>query len=151
MKYIAHRGLFRGPDPELENSPDQILAARAAGYDCEIDLRVVDSVLWLGHDEPQYRIDREFLETPGLWIHAKNLEALRWLTDSKLVYFWHQNDKFTLTSNNMIWTYPGDDLTDISVMVMPEMIDPSLEHTLTIECHAICSDWVEKIRSLRGG
>jgi hypothetical protein len=56
MKLIAHRGLVDGPNATTENHPDQIKTAWSLGFDCEIDLRVVDGKLWLGHDEPQYQI-----------------------------------------------------------------------------------------------
>ena len=28
--------------------------------------------------------------------------------DKTFNYFWHQNDKFTLTSKGYIWTFPGN-------------------------------------------
>ncbi len=38
MIYIAHRGLFQGPDKEKENHPDQIRKALKKRYDCEVDV-----------------------------------------------------------------------------------------------------------------
>jgi hypothetical protein len=148
MKYIAHRGLFNGPDKHLENRPEQILEAINLGFDCEIDLWVINSELWLGHDRPQYPVDKQFLDKFGLWIHAKNLAALRWLTDTNLCYFWHENDKFTLTSNNFIWTYPQHELTTRSIMLMPEWHNPTLEGLENIKCYGICSDFVKKIAKI---
>ena len=149
MKYIAHRGLFNGPDINLENCPEQIETALKEGHDCEIDLWIVNSDFYLGHDKPDYAIDKQWLNCPGLWIHAKNLAALRWLTTTDLEYFWHEEDKFTLTSHNYIWTYPGNELTQRSVMVMPEYADKTLGTAYTANCYAICSDWVEKIKLTR--
>lgn len=146
MKYIAHRGLFNGPDVNLENRPEQIELALEAGYDCEVDLWIVDSDFYLGHDYPDYPINKKWVERLGLWIHAKNLDALRWLTTTDLEYFWHQNDDFTLTSNNYIWTYPGKALTQRSVMVMPEHVDKSLDTARNAKCYAVCSDYVELIK-----
>lgn len=146
MILIAHRGLIDGPDQEKENNPKQIKLAWESGFNCEIDLRVTNKELWLGHDEPQYKIDYEFLISGPLWIHAKNLEALEFLsTKIELLYFWHENDKFTLTSNHRIWTYPGQPLTNKSVMVMPELQDPNFEN-LNTNCYAICSDYVNIIK-----
>jgi hypothetical protein len=147
MKFIAHRGLFNGPDVNLENRPEQILQALEAGYDCEVDLWVVNGDWYLGHDRPDYPVHKEWLERLGLWIHAKNLAALRWLTTTDLEYFWHQNDDFVLTSNNYIWTFPGKELTQRSVMVMPEYVDKSLDTARDLTCYAVCSDYVEKIKS----
>jgi hypothetical protein len=148
MRLIAHRGLFNGPDKDIENKPDQILNALSHGFDCEIDLWVINSSMWLGHDGPQYPVDKKFLDNYGLWIHAKNLDALRWLTDTGLWYFWHENDKFTLTSNKFIWTYPEQEITDRSIMLMPEWHNPSFQGIETSQCYAICSDYVDKIREI---
>ena len=142
MKLIAHRGLTNGPDINLENRPEQILKSLNEEYDCEIDLWIINSDFYLGHDNPQYPINPKFLDNFGLWIHAKNLSALRWLTTTNLEYFWHQEDNFTLTSSNYIWTYPGKELTQRSVCVMPELEDPTLQNVKDIYCYAICSDYV---------
>jgi hypothetical protein len=146
MKFIAHRGLFNGPDIEKENSPEQLIRALSEGYDCEVDLWVVNSETWLGHDAPTYLVDRDFLREAGFWIHAKNLAALRWLADTNYKYFWHQNDDFTITSNGLIWTYPGKELTGRSIMCMPEHADPTLANVKNVHCYAICSDYVEQIK-----
>jgi len=146
-KLIAHRGLTNGPNVNLENRPQQIELALAQGFDCEIDLWVINSELYLGHDEPMYPINKAFLDQFGLWIHAKNLAALRWLTDTSLYYFWHENDQFTLTSNNFIWTYPNKELTQRSVAVLPEWHDPKFEN-LPRNCYGICSDYVVQIKEI---
>jgi hypothetical protein len=148
MILIAHRGQYDGPNKTAENSPTLLAMAMKLGYDCEVDLWVVDDTLYLGHDEPVYKTYKEFINNEKFWIHAKNLEALLWLKlnmpNSK--FFWHENDKFVLTSNNIIWTNPGNPLTEKSVMVMPEIIDPSLENTKHQICFAICSDYVSTIK-----
>jgi hypothetical protein len=145
MKYIAHRGLTEGPDINLENRPEQILKSLSAGYDCEIDLWLVNSDYYLGHDGPTYQINYDFLKQSGLWIHAKNLSALHWLTQTDLEYFWHQEDQFTLTSNNYIWTYPGNQLSPRSIMVVPETVDITLSNTQHVDCYGICSDYIRLI------
>jgi hypothetical protein len=148
MVYIAHRGLIDGPNKTLENNPDHITKVLDMGYDAEIDLRVIDSKLFLGHDTPDYLIDASFLKKTGLWIHAKNLEALYWLNHTNYNYFWHQNDDFTLTSHNWIWAYPGKELTPNSIMVMPEWNKTVEELTnLKENCFGICSDYVSVMNS----
>ena len=116
MKLIAHRGLINGPDKRIENQPVTIKSSLEKGYDCEIDLWVFDDRFYLGHDEPQYNVTREFLDQPGLWIHAKNLTAFHWLLGTDLNYFWHESDKYTLTSHRYIWAYPGNKVTDLSLI-----------------------------------
>lgn len=151
MRYIAHRGLFKGPNSRLENMPNQINQALLEGYDCEIDLWVFDNRLYLGHDGPQINVTEEYIRNDRFWIHAKNLEALCWLRHSPIKhnYFWHESDKFTLTSDEYIWTNPGNHLSIDSVMVMPEHEDPTLEVTRNAVCHAICSDYVNRIKEIR--
>jgi hypothetical protein len=146
MILIAHRGLIHGPDSDLENNPSQIESVLKQGYDCEIDLWYVHGELYLGHDKPDYYIKHDFLTNFGLWIHAKNLGALRYLLDHDLHYFWHQNDDYVVTSKGIIWTFPGKELTRKSVMVMPEWDNPKLENIKDTNCYGICSDYVGSIK-----
>jgi len=154
MILIAHRGLINGPDIELQNNPKQIYSALKNGYNCEIDIRYINKKWWLGHDEPTYKIATEFLIQSGLWIHAKNLEALYQLNklyqidNGGINYFWHQNDDFTLTSKGYIWTYPGKELTNKSILVMPEWNNQKFPIIDNI-CFGVCSDYVENIKNAR--
>ena len=147
MILIAPRGLLEGPDKSIENKPEQILKAIDAGFDVEIDLWVVNSEIWLGHDAPQYLVPASFIERHSLylWIHAKNLAALRWLLDTKCRYFWHENDQFTLTSNQKIWSFPTSELTAHSIQLLPELADQALDN-VNINCYGVCSDYVVMIR-----
>lgn len=152
MIYIAHRGLYQGPSVEKENHPDQITSAIKLGYHVEVDIRYVNKKLVLGHDEPQYEISEKFLDNRKMWIHCKNIEALHYFTTTigeQYNYFWHEDDQFTLTSKKYIWTYPGKTLTDMSIMVMPEYVDNTLDNTKNVICYGICSDFVEIIKSIR--
>lgn len=151
MKLIAHRGLTNGPDSNLENRPTTIQHALSQGFDCEVDFWVVEhsshNRYYLGHDSPTYEIDWEFVEQPGLWIHAKNLQALYLLgADSRLNFFWHENDAHTLTSQGYIWTYPEQSLTKHSIMLMPEWSDQTFDSVVSAECYGVCSDWVQGIQ-----
>jgi hypothetical protein len=150
MIYIAHRGLFNGPDVNLENRPQQIELALSEGYHCEVDVWFVDNTWFLGHDFPDYEIQYEFLEQPNLWLHAKNLDALYVMSLlNNLNFFWHESDSCVLTSKGYIWTQPGKSLTPNSIMVMPEYIDSTLNNVLDVKCIAICSDYVNKIKEMR--
>lgn len=154
MILIAHRGLFEGPNPELENHPDQIKRALDAGFDAEIDVRWIDGGWWLGHDGPTYEVDAEFLMQKGLWLHLKNLDAVLYimppLFGKKVEFFWHQEDDISITSNGFLWTYPGKPLTDLSICVQPEWDLRWLDHMDTPPCVGVCSKFVGKIRELRG-
>ena len=144
MKLIAHRGLVNGPNKNLENQPYQIQTVLKNGHDCEIDLWTFDGRLYLGHDGPQYSVTENFIEHPGLWIHAKNLEALIYC-QSKIIlnYFWHENDAYTLTSKGYIWAYPGKPLTNNSVMVLPEWEDATLSNVKDVNCYGVCTDFIK--------
>ena len=75
MILISHRGNTSGPRPQEENNPEYIKKALEK-YDVEVDVWYVDEEWFLGHDEPLYRIELEFLKQKGLWCHAKNIESL---------------------------------------------------------------------------
>ncbi len=108
MKIIAHRGNLTGPNPVTENTPEQIDLCISLGYDVEIDLWLIDTNFYLGHDTPVYKIPYTYLlqRKDNLWIHCKNQDALFSLNNTGLNYFWHQNDDVTLTSHEFIWAYP---------------------------------------------
>ena len=57
MICIAHRGNINQVDKDRENSPDYITEAVLAGYDVEVDAWYKNNQWWLGHDEPQYKIN----------------------------------------------------------------------------------------------
>jgi hypothetical protein len=143
---IAHRGNLTGPDATRENSPEYIDEAIAAGFDVEVDVWMVDGDLGLGHDFPQYRILKTFLfeRAERLWCHAKNLEALVFLTSNSLLHaFSHDNDDYVLTSKGVIWAFPGKPIGPDVVCVMPERASYSVADLKS--CKGICSDFVAKI------
>lgn len=142
MKFISHRGNLTGPNPERENEPSYILEAIAQGFEVEIDLWLVDDKLFLGHDEPQHEVPDGFLESNIFFIHAKNLEALYHLLEnySHLHFFWHEEDDFTLTSKNFIWTFPEKNVTNRSIIVCSTRDE--VEKYLDSSCCAICTDYI---------
>lgn len=108
MKIISHRGNLNCKNNILENSPEYIDNALKCGFDVEIDIRLIDNELFLGHDYAQYKISKNWLfeRNKNLWIHAKNFEVLNFLSNNDLNWFWHENDKLVLTSKNYIWCFP---------------------------------------------
>jgi hypothetical protein len=148
MKLIAHRGNINGPNPLKENSPEYIENAISMGFDVEIDVwyDTYENNFYLGHDEPQYVVTLYWLaqNMEKLWIHCKNIDALyHFVTKTGgYNYFWHQQDDFTLTSKNYIWTYPGKSYTGSSVIVMPEWDNVNWDNLRAINCFGICTDFV---------
>lgn len=111
MFIISHRGNTDGKFPGWENEPSFINRAINLGFDVEIDLWYQNNTLFLGHDQPQYEIDLNWLREriTRIWIHCKNIEAVNYLHQSNYPfnYFWHENDKMTMTSRGYIWCFPG--------------------------------------------
>lgn len=111
-KIISHRGNLTGSVPLLENLPGQVdQVINRYGFDVEIDFWVHQECLFLGHDRPTHRISLDWFRDnrTHLWIHCKNSEALEFLfnqnstTSLDYHFFWHQEDKHTLTSRGIIW------------------------------------------------
>lgn len=121
MIRIAHRGNYAGKNESRENRVDYITEALDAGYSVEVDVHFIENQLWLGHDEPQEKIDIEFLENPLLWVHSKNLAAMFVLWPMPLVNtFWHDKDAFTVTSKGFRWSDALQDMTRDGICVMPD-------------------------------
>lgn len=141
MIFISHRGNISGKIKKFENNPLYILEAIKKGYQVEIDVWH-NKFFYLGHDFPKYKVSKKFLINKKLWCHAKNLDALHELQKIKAKYFWHQNDDYTLTSNNYIWTYPGKKLSKKSICVLPETKGIKIPKFIS----GICSDIIEKYK-----
>ncbi len=142
QKLISHRGNIDGAEKNIENTTFAIEKAINNGFDCEVDLWINEKSIYLGHDKPQYKIELSFLNEfrDKLWIHCKNFEALVYMQnkDQDFNYFWHENDRFTITSKGYLWTYPGNKYSENSVIV-------NLGKNLILEsnCFGICSDYVK--------
>ena len=154
VKLIAHRANINGPS-DSENNPKQIDSCIELGYDVEIDIRydTLSQLFWLGHDKPQYQVSCEWIYNRNsyLWIHCKDITTLKKFIEyenSGYEYFWHQQDDFTLTSNNYIWTFPGKPYTNRSIIVMPESnTEISNLNTLRdVNCYGICTDYPSKLK-----
>jgi hypothetical protein len=138
---ISHRGNIRGSVPDKENRPSYIDCAIGNGYHVEIDVRSIDGELWLGHDEPQYRVDHNWLNKRRhyLWLHCKNLEAAKecWEYHS----FCHTSDPFTYTSTGKIWLHDlsmGIDENTIIPLIHKDSVD---EFIPDVNPFGICTDY----------
>ena len=142
MILLSHRGNLKGPNPHLENKPKYIIQAIKLGYQVEVDVRFYKGRLYLGHDKPQYKVSNNFLKNKKIWCHAKDIKALEKLKKIKSIYFWHQNDDYTLTSNGYFWTYPGKKILKNSIYVQTGK--KKLKNT---NCAGICSDYISKYKN----
>lgn len=145
MKLISHRGNIDGKNPKEENSILYIQNALKLGYDVEIDVWNVNKEWYLGHDEPQYKVKYDFLTLEGLWLHAKNGDALyHLLQDRYCNVFYHTDEDWVLTSKKYIWTYPNQLLYPNSICVLPELgYNGDLKN-----CKGICSDFISKYEKI---
>jgi glycerophosphoryl diester phosphodiesterase len=136
MIIISHRGNLNGSNPFTENSIPAINIALNNGFDVEIDVWFKNNKWYLGHDKPIYSIKESFLQNNKLWCHAKNLDALSLMLKNKKIHcFWHQNDDFTLTSKNYIWTYPNKEIRNNSILVLTK------KQKITKNIFGICTDF----------
>jgi len=138
MIKISHRGNLDGPKLESENHPAQIKKALSKSYHCEADVWYVNGHFSLGHDKPTYPIDKTFLENEKIWCHAKNLPALESMLYYGIHCFWHETDKFTITSKGYIWTFPEEEVTKNSVIVHKG----SDWKEKNYNCAAVCTDYI---------
>jgi hypothetical protein len=146
MIFISHRGNIDRIILEEENNPKKILHSLSLGYDVEIDVWSINNKIYLGHDEGKYNVKLSFLKNKNLWCHAKNLQALEIMLQNNITCFWHEKDQHTLTSNGIIWTYPGYKLNKISIAVLPEKVSSSYEELKN--CFGICSDNIEYYKKM---
>jgi hypothetical protein len=145
VKFISHRGNLSGPKPDLENSPQYIQKALTLGLDVEIDVWLVKEQLFLGHDEPQYEINLDYLKNEKFWCHAKNPDALKLMLDNNIHCFWHDKDKFTLTSKGIPWCYPQNHIAGGVVVLqdLPPFSCASVAYSeMSKNLYGVCSDHI---------
>lgn len=148
MIYISHRGNLDGPDPSQENNPTYIQKAIEEGFSVEVDLRLKDGRIFLGHDEPQYEISLDWLRVyyRQLWLHCKDKEAFNLALSKNLHCFWHNIDDYTITSEGYVWAYPGKESAGrFCILVMPDTVWPD-EQFLSYRFLGICSDHIRRIK-----
>lgn len=139
---IAHRANITGASKDCENRIASIINCIKIGFDVEIDVRMYSNSLYLGHDEPQEKLDIEFLKLNAkhLWIHCKCIDSLQSILDhEELNCFYHDVDNFTLTSHNFIWTYPYKPVTSKSIIVATTLEES--KKYLDSSVYGICTDF----------
>lgn len=144
---IAHRGNTCGPNPDRENTAEYIQEAIDKGYHVEIDLRVAEDDLFLGHDDPDRRVELRWLveRADKLLIHAKNREALQLCLAHSLHCFAHQKDDFTMTSEGYVWVHdPRDEITADSIVPLITRYEV-FEYERLDEVRGLCTDWPDLV------
>ena len=147
MYFISHRGNLTGPEKKSENNPSYIEYALDKGFHVEIDVWFKEKKFYLGHDDPIYEVNIDFLNKKNIWAHAKNIDALNELVKLNIHCFWHQSDDVVLTSKGYLWTFPGKFLTSNSIEVMPEANTKIIKNIKVSNCAGVCSDFIENIKT----
>lgn len=138
MILISHRGNINGPNLQRENEPLYIMEALEKRFHVEVDVWWKDGGFWLGHDYPQYKIKREFLQKKKLWCHAKNIDAFYQMVDDEKIHcFSHDKDEVALTTKGYFWSSFENQMTNRSICVMP----PD-SRDLPKDIAGVCSDYV---------
>ena len=130
---IAHRGLLKGPSKNLENNPENIISniKNYPNLFNEIDINILKDGIYIGHDEPLYKIDLKFIidNKRSLILHIKKIEYDSPHTMDTLLdlyrfchCFCHENDNFTITNKGLIWSHPKIGLNKNTIFVMPESL-----------------------------
>ena len=146
MILISHRGNLDG-ESNYENNPDIIEKVINLGYDVEVDLRLNDGKLYLGHDNPEYLITDNWLldKKDKLWVHCKDLKTIEKLSCNSIFqnvnYFFHEEDKLTITSMGFLWVYPGYQPLKNSIAVLPEKHNEDIS-----SCIGVCSDYIKSYK-----
>ncbi len=148
MILISHRGNRKGPKPDLENDPIYINdTIFYHGFNCEIDLWVIEKELFLGHDKPKYKVKMQEINKrkSNLYIHAKNMESVKWLiANGNFNFFFHDKDECTLTNNGEVWCYPSKNPIKFGINLMPEWNNLTKENLKG--CYGVCSDYIERFK-----
>lgn len=140
MIIISHRGNLEGRT-ELENSPAQIDEALNQFLPVEVDLRKYKGEIFLGHDEPQYKIDWDWLlDRPTLIVHVKTLDLIDDIASKDIEWFYHVNEPVTFTSRGLQWSMPGYFFKH-GISVELGTYDPNIAQNVAGICTDYPLDW----------
>ncbi len=148
VRIISHRGNIMGPCPDKENRPSYIDCAIQLGYDVEVDIRYNNNEFWLGHDEPQYKIEMSWikLRKDKIWFHCKDQNSSVKFLELRDSYrfFCHKNDDYVLTSNGYIWVHDLESNIN-EKCIIPLLSDNDISSYKGNNPGFICTDYVYKI------
>ncbi len=156
MLYISHRGNLTGPNTAKygENHPNSILHAIDLGFNCEVDVRWIEGKgYFLGHDHPEYEVDKKFFNNHKLFIHCKDVATFYQLDPRRhlnpytyiKIFFHQQDDIATIVNSEYLWSFPRADvvLTPRSIAVLPELV-PDWNRLETVM--GVCSDYLLELQ-----
>ena len=142
MKIISHRGNINGKVLDKENKPSYLDSAILSKIEVETDIRWIDNKFYLGHDNPDYIINEEWIlkRKEYIWFHCKNLESAKELSKIENVkYFCHSNDDYVLTSTKYLWVH-NLKLPIDNTCIIPLLDEQSVKNFENKDVYAICTD-----------
>jgi len=151
MILISHRGNIAGRIPEAENRPAYIQDTLVLGYDVEIDVRIKEGQLYLGHDHPQYRVELDWLleRKDKLWVHTKDFESLNLLINTDLRVFFHEQERHSIINNtNLIWSHDLGSVSDKSIIPLLDLQSIEEYGYLVQDVYGVCSDHLQAVKNL---
>lgn len=107
MILISKRGNLVGRTPDKENTIDYIKNALGHNVYVEVDVRTKDDELYLGHDNPQEKIEENWLENPKFFVHCKDKSTYDRLKLNKNIKCFMQDDANMVTlidNSDLYWT-----------------------------------------------
>ena len=153
-RFIAHRGITDGNYSDRENKVDTIIQALRYGYEVEVDVRLFNGEIYLGHDEPQEKLSKlwnrmrtgiDWIPYGGLWYHCKDSGSLDYFKKLNMYnYFWHDQDNFTITSKGHIWTADLCGCYPVDTFVVVKNKDDLVSQSET-NCAGICSPFIGEL------
>jgi len=147
---ISNRGNINGIIPEKENSPDYIQSALDNGFHVVVDVFLIGQQhVALGCESPQYPTSIDFLKNNKIIARARSIECLDFLVTNEIHCFYHHTAKCTLTNGGLIWTRPGENITQRCIFDKPEFIMPDITTIKNIKCAGICSNFIDIIKQSR--
>ena len=90
-------------------------------------------------DKPGEAVSVQWLGVRLVWCHAKEFNTFEALVACGINCFWHESDKYTLTSQGWIWAYPGQPGGRYSIAVHPEKLSDEEVKKFA----GVCSDYVD--------
>ena len=147
MILISYRGNIDGPNLERENTKSYIDECIDTGYEVEIDVWMIEDKLFLGHDEPTNPVTLQWLQdrSEKLWIHCKNFNSLQFLLGhNELRVFFHENEKYTIMSNGLIWAHELNETNQRCII--PLLTEKDLISWNPVSVFGVCSDYIEFLK-----
>ena len=144
---ISNCGNTNGINLEKQNTIDYVQSAIDENFIVVVDVwKNRNNNLFLGTYEPSYLVDLNFLKKETIICRAKTLNTFEYLLLNNIHCFMDGKDDFILTSQKLIWTYPGKQIVFNSIINMPEYLLPDISSILPLRCKGICSNYIQGIK-----